>query len=100
VNWQKLHRSAERDRAGKGFARSEWIDESPRFPNFRQDELGNTGYCLMALGPDGVTLTYKDWQGHKQHPPFFFPIGVSGRAMVARAAAKRARQQPTVDDDE
>ncbi len=96
VNWQKLHRLAERDRAGRGFAQADWVDESPRFPTFRQDELGNTGYCLMELGPTALTLTYKDWQGRKQTQRVF-PTASHGRAAapatrVRSTKATRARR--------
>lgn len=91
VSWKKLHERAERDRAGGSFARAAWIDESPRFKNFRQDELGNTGYCLMALGPDGITLTYKDWQGHMQHRRSL-PFGTRGRVTDTSTRTRRARK--------
>lgn len=94
VDWRKLHKLAERDRAGIGFARSTWIDESPRFPNFRQDELGNTGYCVMALGPQGITLTYKDWLGKPQRR-VSFPIGTTRRAGRPARATNTRKRRPT-----
>lgn len=94
VDWRKLHKLAERDRAGLGFARSTWIDESPRFPNFRQDELGNTGYCVMALGAQGITLTYKDWLGKPQRRESF-PIGTTKKVGRRAHATKTPGRRPT-----
>lgn len=50
------------------FAPEDWVDRSPRFPDFREDELGNAGYCMLELGPNGVKLDYRDWLDQSIHP--------------------------------
>lgn len=48
-------------RLNGAFGKMKWVDASPRFPTIRENELGNTGFCVMQLGPDGVSPTYRNW---------------------------------------
>jgi hypothetical protein len=49
--------------AGEGFATTEWVDLSPRFPpetNLRP-EMGTHGYCVLRLSTGQVRLSFRDW---------------------------------------
>lgn len=71
VNLQDVKKMEQRDKANKGFAKAAWVDTAPRFPTVRQDDLGNTGYCVLLLKPSGVDITYCDWRGKKLHEASF-----------------------------
>jgi hypothetical protein len=52
----------------KAFAPEQWVDVSPRFKDFREDDLGSAGYCLLELGPNGVKLEYRNWLNKPIYP--------------------------------
>lgn len=58
VDLREVHR---RVKVAAAFAPEDWVDVTPRFTNFREDELGSAGYCMLELGPNGVRLDYRDW---------------------------------------
>ena len=44
-----------------------WVDDSTRFPKASgiRQEMANHGFCMLELRPEGVQLTYRDWQNRQ-----------------------------------
>jgi hypothetical protein len=63
-------RHKEQLKRGSAIPEPIWVDLSPKFPatvskapgwKNPRPKLGNHGFCVLALEPDRVTLTYHDW---------------------------------------
>ncbi|HEY8210244.1 MAG TPA: metallophosphoesterase [Myxococcaceae bacterium] len=55
-------------KSGPTTAFMRWVETTPRFPRRTQvrQDMGNNGWCEMALAPDHVKLTYRDWMGFRR----------------------------------